>query len=164
LKTFTVHEQPEPTADRIDRASELKFVKDGFAWLTGFFPPLGFIASQMWLPLLAYIVFTGVIGAALYKLGVGESSLTLASFALNLYLGFEHSTLQRWMLDNAGWTTLGSVTGKSLDECERRFFENWLPSQPLIQQGPGLQSFGKTKSGEVLPPKRMPWSMPRMGT
>ena len=158
MPTYTVHEPPEPDADRIDRASELKFVKDGFAWLTALFPPFGFALSQMWLPLLAYAVSVGALGSALARLGVNESWLTLMLLAFNIYLGFEHSTVQRWMLDRDGWPMLGSVTGKTLAECERRFFETWLPSQPLIRAGTG-----KTRTGDVLPPKRLPWSIPRIG-
>jgi hypothetical protein len=132
LPTYTVHEPPEPDADRIDRASELLFVKDGFSWLTALFPPLGLAASRLWLPLLAYVVFAGVTVAGLHKIGVNPAVMTILILAVHIYLGFEHATLQRWILDNAGWQMLGSVTGKSLDDCERRFFETWLPDQPVI--------------------------------
>jgi hypothetical protein len=27
------------------------------------------------------------------------------------------------------------VTGKSIEDCERRFFETWLPGQPIIADG-----------------------------
>lgn len=132
MKTYTVHEPPNGGADRIDRASELKFVKDGFSWMTALFPPLGFAMSQLWIPLVVYLVVVGAAGAALKALGVGEGGISIFVLALQILLGFEHSSLQRWMLDRAGWTTLGTVTGKSLAECERRFFEQWLPSQPMI--------------------------------
>ena len=38
----------------------------------------------------------------------------------------------RWALERRGWRTLGSVSGKTAAECERRFFEAWLPGQPII--------------------------------
>jgi hypothetical protein len=132
VPTYTVHEPFEHDADRADRASELVFVKDGFSWLTALFPPLGMAASRMWLPLLAYVVFAGTAAAGLNALHVNSSILTLIFIAVHVYLGFEHSTLERWTLDTAGYQMLGSVTGKSLDDCERRFFETWLPDQPLI--------------------------------
>lgn len=132
MKTYTVHEPPNGGADRIDRASELKFVKDGFSWMTALFPPLGFAMSQLWIPLVVYLVVVGAAGTTLKALGVGEGGISIFVLALQILLGFEHSSLQRWMLDRAGWTTLGTVTGKSLAECERRFFEQWLPSQPMI--------------------------------
>jgi Protein of unknown function (DUF2628) len=132
LVTFTVHEPSQPAADRIDRGADLRFVKDGFSWITALFPPFGLAASQLWLPLLAYVVFVGVGAVGLTVLGVSENWISLALLALNIFMGFEHSTLQRWTLDNAGWNMLGTVTGKTLDECERRFFESWLPGQPMV--------------------------------
>ena len=153
MQTYTVHEPSQPDADRVDRASALKFVKDGFSWITAFCPPLGLAMSGLWLPLLAYVVFVSAAVALLMALGVSEAWLSLLVIALNVYLGFEQSTLQRWMLDNAGWSMLGSVTGKTLAECERRFFESWLPGQPMI-----ASTYGRPKNGDVLPPRRTAWS------
>ena len=58
--------------------------------------------------------------------------------------------IERWFFDNKGWNTIGSVTGRNLAECERRFFEAWLPAQPVIsasksgsgQRGGGGWPFG----------------------
>ena len=47
---------------------------------------------------------------------------------LNLLIGFEADTLRRWALDRSGWRMLGSVSGRTVAECERRFFDGWLPS------------------------------------
>jgi hypothetical protein len=58
--------------------------------------------------------------------------LGLAAVAINILIGFEADTLRRWAMGRRGWRTLGAVTGKNADECERRFFEAWLPSQPII--------------------------------
>jgi hypothetical protein len=132
LQTYTVHEPPHPGADRIDRASELRFVKDGFSWITAVFPPFGLAASQLWLPLAGYLVFVAVAVAALAALGISQSRITVGVIALHIFMGFEHSTIQRWVLERDGWTTLGTVTGKTLADCERRFFETWLPAQPPI--------------------------------
>ena len=131
--TYTVHEPASPQGDRLDRADELQFVKDGFSWLTALFPPLGYAANSLWLPALAYLVFVSALLWALTKLGVSETQICLFVMALNIFLAFELSTLKRWSLDTGGWTTLGTVSGRSLAECERRFLESWLPAQPIIQ-------------------------------
>lgn len=148
MPTYTVHEPSDHDADRVDRAGELQFVKDGFSWLTALCPPLGFAASRLWLPLLAYLVFVGVAVSGLVSLGVNDALIGILVAAISIYLGFEHSTLERWTLDQAGWNMLGSVTGKTLDECERRFFETWLPAQPMITK-PG--------SGGGNRPAPQPW-------
>lgn len=133
MATYTVHEPPVSDSDRVDRAVELAFVKDGFSWLTAIFPPLGFLANGLWLMAIAYLAGTGLLGYVLAQLKVGPDWIGLIIFLLNIYLGFEISTLRRWMLDQKGWRILGVVNGRSIVECERRFFESWLPDQPVIQ-------------------------------
>jgi hypothetical protein len=141
VATYTVHEPPVSDADRVDRGVELEFVKDGFSWLTAIFPPLGFIANGVWLMAVAYLAGAGLLGYVLNQMKVDPSWIGLIFFAINIYLGFEISTLKRWMLDQKGWQMLGVVNGRSIAECERRFFESWLPNQPVIAtdspNGPG---------------------------
>lgn len=132
MATFTVHEPSVAAADRLDRADELKFVKDGFSWATALLPPLGFAMQNLWWAVLAYCVFAGALVAGLTALHVNDDAIALIVLALNFYLGFEASTIENWFLDNKGYSMIGSVTGRNLAECERRFFESWLPSQPVI--------------------------------
>ena len=135
MVTYTVHEPPAPGADRIDRGVELEFVKDGFSWLTAICPPLGLLANGLWLIAGGYIAGAALLGWALNQLKVDPQLIGIIFFMLNIYLGFEASTLKRWMLDQKGWQTLGVVNGTSISECERRFFESWLAAQPIISGG-----------------------------
>jgi Protein of unknown function (DUF2628) len=132
VATYTVHEPPQSDSDRVDRGVEMEFVKDGFSWLTAICPPLGFLANGLWLMAIAYLAAAGLIAYVLNALKVDPGWISLIFFAINIYLGFEISTMKRWMLDQKGWQMLGVVNGKSIAECERRFFEGWLPDQPII--------------------------------
>jgi hypothetical protein len=132
VATYTVHEPPVSESDRVDRGVELEFVKDGFSWLTAIFPPLGLLANGLWLMAIAYLAGAGLLGYVLNALKVDPTWISLIFLAINIYLGLEVSTLKRWMLDQKGWQTLGVVNGRSIAECERRFFETWLPDQPVI--------------------------------
>jgi hypothetical protein len=132
VATFTVHEPPDAEADRVDRGVELQFVKDGFSWLTAIFPVLGFLANGIWLMAIGYIAGSALLGYVLNALKVEPGFISLIFLAINIYLGFEISTLKRWMLDQKGWDMVGVVNGRSIAECERRFFESWLPAQPVI--------------------------------
>jgi hypothetical protein len=137
LLTYTVHEPPSPPADRVDRAERLAFVKDGFSWTAALFAPVWLIVHRLWWPLLGYLLLGGSV--ALLRLGIALDPgwMTLAALALHLLIGFEASTLRRWTLDRRGWRTIGSVTGRSAEECERRFFDLWLPTQPVIAPASG---------------------------
>ena len=145
---YTVHEPELPPADRLDRAEELRFVKDGFSWLTALFPPLGFAARQLWWAVLAYTGVVLLVAASLNAMHFNTDLISLIVLAFNLYLGFEASTIERWFLDQQGWSTVGSVTGRNLPDCERRFFENWLPAQPVINTPARLGGGSRRGAGD----------------
>ena len=48
-----------------------------------------------------------------------------------------HPTLSR-----RGYRMLGTVTGRTEIDCERRFLESWLPQQPAIAPSGGANSPG----------------------
>ena len=133
MKTYTVHERPEPPADRLERAASLVFVRDGCSWSAGLFTPFWAIAHRLWLVLLGYIATLIVIGVVTYALNLSETVTTITFLTLQLAIVFEAASLRRWELRLRGWAFLGSVNGRTRQECERRFFELWLPSQPLIR-------------------------------
>jgi uncharacterized protein DUF2628 len=130
--TFTVHEPPNPPADRIDRAERLVFIKDGFSWAAAIFGPLWMLVHRLWWALLAYVLLSGVFEMVGRMAALDRRWLGLAGFAVNVLIGFEADTLRRWALERRGWRMLGAVTGRTLAECERRFFDAWLPAQPIL--------------------------------
>ena len=132
MVVFTVHEPPNPPADRIDRAAALLFLKDGFSWAAALIGPVWLILHRNWLGLALYAAAAAAIVGAFWALGASPAVAVLAILALNIYLGFESSEIERDSLEAKGWASLGTVTGKSLADCERRFFEGWLPGQPVL--------------------------------
>jgi hypothetical protein len=131
VDVYTVHEPPRPPADRIDRAASLVFVRDGFSWGAALFSPVYLAVKGQWLAFAAYFVIIMAASAVLYSLGLLEAWFAFLVIGLNAYLGFEASTLQRMWLNYRGWTELGTVAGRNLPECERRFIENWLAAMPV---------------------------------
>jgi Protein of unknown function (DUF2628) len=135
MTTYTVHESPDPAADRIDRAESLVFIKDGFSWLAALFAPLWLIVHRLWWPLLGYVLISGAFQLLTHFAGFDQRWMGLAGLALSLLVGFEADTLRRWSLERRGWHTVGTVTGRNASECERRFFDGWLPTQPILATG-----------------------------
>jgi len=133
MRTYTIHEHPEPVADRLDRAERLVFVKDGFSWAAALFAPLWFILHRLWWPLVGYLAISAALQIVQTSAGLEQVWPALAGIALNLLIGFEADTLRRWGLARRGWRMVGTVTGGSAVECERRFFDSWLPTQPILQ-------------------------------
>ena len=142
VEVYTIHEPPDAPADRIDRAEQLVFLKDGFSWGAFLFGPFWLAARGEWAGLAAYIAAVIVLSALFGLISENPSWITLAILALNLFLGFEAASLRRWSLERAGWTELGAVSSRNAAECERRFFETWLPGQPVIAGRDGVHSAG----------------------
>ena len=143
MLTFTVHEPPNPPADRIDRAESLVFVKDGFSWLAALFCPD--LAARAPPVVAAAGLCRAERSSSSWLAGAASSTRTGSRWpyiGLHLLIGFEADTLRRWSLDRNGWRTLGSVSGRNAAECERRFFEDWLPAQPLIAPASGSRPLG----------------------
>lgn len=132
MKVFTVHEQVSPAADRVDRAEHLTFVSDGFHWNAALFAPFVLLGNRLWIGLATYVVALAAVCTLLAALGASSEWIALAVIALHIVVGFEYSELQRASLEAKGWSTVGTVVGRTRNECERRFFENWLRSQPMI--------------------------------
>jgi hypothetical protein len=130
MLTYTVHEPADAPSDRFDRAERLAFVKDGFAWRAAVFAPVWMLVHRLWWPLLGYVLVTALLGWLGSVLAPGWT--TLAMLALHLLVGLEAGTLRRRQLGRRGWRTIGSVTGRTAEECERRFFDVWLPAQPVV--------------------------------
>ncbi len=170
-QAFTVHEAPDPPAARDDRAEQLIFVKDGFSLFAALLPPVWMIANQLWLVLLCYFAVIASLIAGFGLLGFADYWLGYASLALSLIIGFEADSLRRWTLDRRAYRQIASVTGATSEECERRFFSEWLPTVPDVSPSsftpPGTEGGLDTSTsdaatsvpltGSVMPPKRTGW-------
>ncbi len=132
MTVFTVHEPPQPPVDRIDRAEEMVFLKDGFVWSAFLFGPVWLLANRLWLATIVYIGATGGGYVLLEAMGIADAVYGPFILSMNVLVGFEAHWLKAMKLEERGWTALGSVSGQNLADCERRFFEGWLPTQPLV--------------------------------
>ena len=145
MLTFTVHEPPNPPADRVERAERIVLIKDGFSWLAALFAPLWLLVHRLWWALLSYVLLSGALQLGQKAAGLDENTTGLVMLAVNLLIGFEADTLRRWALDRKGWRMLGTVSGRTFEECERRFFDGWLPSQPIITPPKGQGQASRRK-------------------
>lgn len=126
---YSAHEPPEAPSDRLERAEKIEFIKDGFSLTAALLPPVWLLSHNMWLELAAYFLGMIALVAGLDALGVNGDCILLVVAGLNFWFGLEASGLRRWNLERSGWKTLGTVSGASMIECERRFFDAWLPEQ-----------------------------------
>jgi hypothetical protein len=125
---YTVHEPGIPAKSLDERADEAIFVKEGFTWWGFWFAPLWLIFNALWFELVGALLLAAVAGSVLTQLGLKDQAPAIAHFLLMLIVGFEGNGLRRWQLERKGYVYVASVAGRSLEECERRFFDAWLPS------------------------------------
>jgi hypothetical protein len=133
--SFVVYEPPHPPADRLERATNLVFVKDGFSWPAALFTPLWLLGHRLWWPLLGYLAAVGLVTQATPVVALQRSWVSLALAGLSFLIGLEAAPLRMWSLSRRGFSILGPATGRTTAECERRFISAWLPSQPALDLG-----------------------------
>lgn len=130
---FTIYEPPNPPADRIERAERLVFIKDGFSVPALLFGPFWLLFNRMWAVFALYLIVAIVIGTALEWMKVAPVWASLIGIALNFIVALEGDSIRRWTLERNGYRFISTVVGRSTAECERRFFESWLPKQPILR-------------------------------
>jgi len=162
---YTVHEKAEPAADREERAEQLIFVREGFSLFAFIIAPLWMLVNRLWLVLILYVLVAAAAQGLITLFEIPDHWRYYATLAINLLVAFEADALQRWTLDRRNWRMVGSVSGANYEECERRFFEGWVPDVPMVAP----QNFDKPGAfeaaaqaqpvhhGTVMPPKPSGW-------
>jgi len=147
VPTYTVHE-PNPTAEDIDeRAARLVFVKEGFA-LWAFIAPIIWLPfNRMWLVLPLFLIAVAGVAAAVTVAGGNATVAGWAMFLLNLIFGFEARNIRRAMLAARGYDVIGVVTGRDLEDAERRFLSEWLPTVSASDGKPAAAARTAPQSG-----------------
>ncbi|MFN3867609.1 MAG: DUF2628 domain-containing protein [Hyphomicrobiaceae bacterium] len=148
MSVYTVHEPPEPPVDRIDRAEAMVFIKDGFNWSAFLFGPLWLLANGLWQGFLLYGAVLALLIAGINALGIDPGWVGLAIVGLNAIVGYEAHALYEWVLGTRGWSQAGSVMGATEAECERRFFEGWLPTQAPLREH--TRAAGQSASAQAI--------------
>jgi len=131
MVTYSVLEPPDASADRMESAEELVFIRDGFSFYAAALPPVWMLVKRMWLELAIYMGAAGLIAWAASAAGQIELGNAIL-LAAQIIFGFESGTLHCASLERRGWRHVGTVTGRNREDCERRFLEVWLPTRTEI--------------------------------
>jgi Protein of unknown function (DUF2628) len=142
---YTVHEPARPAHSLEQRAEDVVFIREGFTGWGFLFGPLWLLFNGLWLELgLALLLSAGAAGV-LTGLGLNQDQASqIAMLSLMLIVGFEGNSLRQWRLERKGYVFLASVAGKSFEECERRFFDAWLPAVAKPKAAPAPQPASST--------------------
>jgi hypothetical protein len=133
--TYTVYEPPHASANRLESAEQLVFVKDGYTIIAALLPPIWLLAKRMWLEFVLYVSGSVLLVWALTSLGAAELGNALL-LIIQIVFGFEAGALYGASLERRGWRLVGTVTGRGQEDSERRFLEVWLPTRTEIPAAP----------------------------
>jgi len=135
MKIFSIHHKEVDPALILSEGLETRFVKEGISWTALILAPVWLIFHRMWLVLLGMIVLYGIFGFAAKAIGLDSVTSLGLVLIVNIIMALEGNNLRRWTLERAGYQEIGVVTGRSLEHCERRFFESLLdPHRKLAQR------------------------------
>lgn len=126
MKIFSVHHKAVEPAIILSEGLETRFVKEGIAWGALIAPPWWAIFHRLWLVLVGIVVFYALAGVISNLVGLNPNTSALLFIALHVILALEGNNLYRWTLTRRGYKEIGTVTGASLEKCERRFFESLI--------------------------------------
>jgi len=121
MKTFTVH-TPPPSGNAEKDALDTLFVREGFALWAFLIPLFWLLAHRMWLVLLGYLVFTGLVEGAAYL--IGDVVPGIFALLITILFGLEANSLRRWTLDRKGYRFVAVASGRTLEEAEQRYFDS----------------------------------------
>jgi hypothetical protein len=124
---YTVHEKGNPPQNLEERAEGIVFIKEGFTWSGFILGPLWLLFNRLWLEFILAIVILGAVALGLVQLGLKDQAAGTVSLLAMLLVGFEGNDLKRWRLERKGYEFVASVAGRDFENCERRFFDAWLP-------------------------------------
>jgi hypothetical protein len=133
---YTVHEPARPAQDLEERADAVAFVKEGFTWWGFLFGPLWLLFNSLWFEFLAAVALAAGLAYGLVLFGLKDEAASIVNLLLMLVIGFEGNNLLRWRLERKGYTFITPVAGTGFEDCERRFFQAWLPSLPSRHDKP----------------------------
>jgi hypothetical protein len=143
--TYTVHEPPNGPANHLQSAEELVFVKDGFSWFAALIPAVWLLWKRMWLEFFIFIAAAGLIAWAFSAAEASDAGNAIL-LAIQIVFGFEAGALYSAALERRGWRVVGTVSGRSQEDCERRFLEVWLPTHTEIPASPPLTASPDTST------------------
>ncbi len=124
----TVHEPGIPAKSLDERADEVVFIKEGFTWWGFLFAPFWLLFNALWFEFAGAVLLAAAVTSVLTPLELKDQAGGIAYLLLMLIVGFEGNGLRRGRLERKGYVYLASVAGRGLEECERRFFDAWLPT------------------------------------
>ena len=120
MRFFTLHERPA----RAGGDPEVLAVASGFRWSAAIVPPLWLLWHRLWLGLVAYMMFSFVLGFALAAGDIADPAATAIGIAVSFLIGAGAADYRRWTLQRRGWRFGGVLRAGDTAEAEALYIRN----------------------------------------
>ena len=143
MKLYTAHVKN-------DDPETAELVHEGVTIAAYAVPVLWMLYHRMWTPALllvfAQLAVTGLLGAV----GASELLTAAASLGINLVVGLNASDLRRLALDWRDYEEVATVSGRNLQDAERRFFDGYGAVIPARPEPTAAQSWSTVRRADPL--------------
>ncbi|MGJ0397488.1 MAG: DUF2628 domain-containing protein [Methylocystis sp.] len=128
MAIFTVH-VPRTAAGQLPAPDKIVFLRDGFSWPAFLFGPFWLAWRRAWTVAGLWTLLLVALALLAWKLRVSREGISLLTFALAVWLGFEGERLVGWNLARRGYVERDLVVGEDIDEAETVFFHRQSQTQ-----------------------------------
>jgi hypothetical protein len=135
VRFYTVHTRRGPWSPSDLGGQETIFVKDGFAWGAFLFTAVWALWRRMWLAALVMLAGSLALGLVSDLLDMPPAFDAAVGLAWSLLIGFEANDWRRRSLERRGFVEVAVVSGISLTDAERRFFDATLHEGMMAAPG-----------------------------
>jgi hypothetical protein len=152
MSVYTVHEPPLRAAEVSADPQRFVFVRDGFYFWAFLLTPLWMIRHRLWMVLVLYLVLTAGLETVLRIVGGSGAVIALVGVLISLLAGLEAATLRRFTLRRRHWQNVGIVSGRGVEDAERRFFDGWVGNAAVrnVAPPPAAPISGMTETPGVI--------------
>jgi hypothetical protein len=147
MPAFAVLQPPERHRSAGEHTDRFIFLRERFSLGAFVFGPLWMIWRRLWVVLIIYLVVAGLITYGLQAVGIGGLTIALIFGFIQLLIGLEATTLQRWTRVRHGWRDCDVVIADDLEMAERRFFD----SRVGLPSSTGPASMSSMSASALLP-------------
>lgn len=120
MSIYTVH--MKETSDQPSAFERAVFVRDGFSWWALIFGPLWLLWNRAWIGFLIWSLIQIGLGLLVHSQIIHFGAQSFLELLIALVLGFEASSIQRYVLHRRGFRIVDLVQDRCLVDAERRFF------------------------------------------
>jgi hypothetical protein len=126
VRFYTVHTRRGPWSDSDLGGQETVFVKEGFSWGAFLFSVIWALYHRLWLGALVIVAGSVLLALASELLHMSPLLDGALGLAWSLLIGFEAQDWRRRSLARRDFVEVAVVSGASIVDAERRFFDATL--------------------------------------